>query len=272
MRLAAIASAIALAAGAGAPRALAFDATRTEVVSLAERAAGADAAALAELEAVSSVEGVPVDFAAALEGAEEEVLEARLDELARSAAATPDGSLPDSESARARAEEVLGGPREDPPTDQGSGGDLLSGLGVPLWLAVAIAVAMIAAGALIGRSAARRRVHESPGELPVGEEPGSGTDPRTLERRADEAERRGDFAAAVRLRFLAGLGRLDARGALRLRPALTAAGAARELRSERLAGLARVYDEVVFGGRGARREEVVQAREGWRAVLAEAPR
>lgn len=272
MRRAAIASAIALLAGIAAPAALAVDATRPEVVSLAERAAGGDGAALAELEAVTSVEGAPVDLATALDGVEGEQLEARLRELARSAAAIPDGSLPDSATARERAEEVLGGSPEPPPVDEGAGDDFLSELGVPLWMAVAIAVAVLVAGALIGRSAARRRVFEAPGEVSIGEETDSRTDPRALERRAEEAERRGDFAAAVRLRFLAGLWRLDARGTLRLRPALTAAGAARELRSERLAGLARVYDEVVFGGRGAGREEAEAAREGWRTVLAQAPR
>ena len=272
MRAAAVASAIVLAGGIAAPPALAANATRAELVSLAERAAAGDEAALAELEGVSSVEGAPVDLAAALEGAEGDELEARLREVARSGAAIPDGSLPDSATARERAEEVLGSPPEPPAAEGGGGGDFLSELGVPLWLAVAIALAVIVAGALLGRSAARRRVFEALAEVPIGEETGSRKDPRELERRAEEAERRGEFVAAVRLRFLAGLARLDASGARRVRPALTAAGAARELRSPRLAELARVYDEVVFGGLRARREEAEAAREGWRAVISEAPR
>ena len=272
MRTAAVASAIVLAVGIAAQPALAADATRADVVSLAEHAAGGDAAALAELEGVRRVEGTPVDFATALEGAEGGELEARLRELARFAAATPDGSLPDSATARERAEEVVGDAPEPPAAEDGGGSEFLSGLGIPLWLAAAIAIAVIVAGALVGRSAAQRRVFEPLEDVPFGEGTGSRPDPRELERRADEAERRGEFAAAVRLRFLAGRGRLDARGALRLRPALTAAGAARELRSPRLAELARVYDEVVFGGRRARRDEAEAAREGWRAVIAEAPR
>ena len=40
-----------------------------------------------------------------------------------------------------------------------------------------------------------------------------GDDPAVLEREADEAERGGAFERAVRLRFRAGVLRLDARGA-----------------------------------------------------------
>jgi hypothetical protein len=93
--------------------------------------------------------------------------------------------------------------------------------------------------------------------------------PAELERRAEDAERTGDLELALRLRFRAGLLRLDEAGALRYRPSLTTGAVLRSVPSDRLRALAGSIEEVVYGGRPAAAEDVAAAREGWPAVLAE---
>jgi hypothetical protein len=94
-----------------------------------------------------------------------------------------------------------------------------------------------------------------------------GLDPRALERRADEAEQRGDLDTALRLRFRAGLLRLDDAGAVRLGPGLTNAAISRTLRSPRFDELADDFDEVAYGGRSATETDVTTARSGWPEVV-----
>ena len=88
-------------------------------------------------------------------------------------------------------------------------------------------------------------------------------DPRALERRADAAEAAGDLEAALRLRFRAGLLRLDARGAIEFRPSISTHEVRRALRSEDFDALAATFDDVVYGGRAADAADVAEARERW---------
>jgi hypothetical protein len=97
-------------------------------------------------------------------------------------------------------------------------------------------------------------------------------DPAALERLADEAERRGDLEIALRLRFRAGLLRLGREEALAWRPSLRTREVRRALRNARFDRLARDFDEVVYGRRPARSEDVVSARSEWPRVLEEARR
>jgi hypothetical protein len=97
-------------------------------------------------------------------------------------------------------------------------------------------------------------------------------DPRELERLADEAERRGDLEIALRLRFRAGLLRLGREQALTWRPSLRTREARRALRSARFDRLAREFDEVVYGRRPARSDDLASARSEWPHVLEEARR
>jgi hypothetical protein len=94
-----------------------------------------------------------------------------------------------------------------------------------------------------------------------------GLDPDELERRAADAEGRGELDTALRLRFRAGLLRLADAGVLRLRPGLTNAAVSRTLRSRRFDELALDFDEVAYGGRPATPDDVAAARSGWPAVL-----
>jgi hypothetical protein len=94
-------------------------------------------------------------------------------------------------------------------------------------------------------------------------------DPTELERLADEAERRGDLEVALRLRFRAGLLRLGRARALPLRPSLRTREARRSLGNPRFDRLARDFDEVVYGRRSPRPEDLAAARTEWPHVLAE---
>ena len=102
-----------------------------------------------------------------------------------------------------------------------------------------------------GRGAARR--------------PRAVADPRDLEREADAAERAGDFERAVRLRFRAGVLRLEPRGSPRAaHDRRDRRGAARSPTFDRWAT---DYDEIAYGGRAAGEADADAAREGWREVL-----
>jgi hypothetical protein len=95
-------------------------------------------------------------------------------------------------------------------------------------------------------------------------------DPGALEREADAAERSGDFATALRLRFRAGLLRLGRARVLPLRPSLRTREARRALRNPRFDRLADDFDEVVYGGRTPVLDDVATARSEWPRVLDEA--
>ncbi|MGH8985293.1 MAG: DUF4129 domain-containing protein, partial [Acidimicrobiia bacterium] len=95
-------------------------------------------------------------------------------------------------------------------------------------------------------------------------------DPGQLEREADAAERGGDLDRALRLRFRAGLLRLDAAGAIRFRPSLTSGEVRRQLRQPAFDDLAFTFDEIAYGGRAASAVDLGSARDGWPRVLADA--
>ena len=95
-------------------------------------------------------------------------------------------------------------------------------------------------------------------------------DPARLERDADAAERRGDLDGALRLRFRAGLLRLDRAGAIRFRPSITTGQVARRLRLPAFDDLAVTFDAVAYGGRHASATDVSTARAAWPRVLEQA--
>ncbi|MDQ3759878.1 MAG: DUF4129 domain-containing protein [Actinomycetota bacterium] len=262
MRRAALVAAVALlAAPAGAG---ATEVSRADLVDLAERAP-TDSAALEELRAVTSVDGVPADLESTLAGVEGDDLDARLEEIARSAEDAPPAGLEAAE-ARARVEEILAGdpPDPPPPSDGGEGVEVPSpSLPLGLVIAVVIVALAIAAASQLGRRTILEREASAGGSNPKR----SGA--RDLSREADEAEGRGDFGAAVRLRFQAGLTRLDELGSIELRPSLTASGAVHESGLAAIAGLATAYERVAFGGRTASAGDAETQRTGWKKVVDE---
>jgi hypothetical protein len=279
---AALALAALVAAGPLAARARGDDVSRAELARLAE-AATTDERALERLRRVDSVGGRPVDIRRALAGASRDELDERLAALSASA---PAGASP--QGARERAHAILAerrfhrtelprpfagllgwiGDRLRPVVDAINRAlDALPGGDNVLWTIAGTLVA--AAAVLVALRLARRRgavAGGRPGSLPHER----GVDPRELERRAEEAERRGDHETALRLRFRAGLLRLDRLRVVPFRESLTSGEVARRLRSPEFDRLARVFDEVVYGRRPPRPEDSEQAREGWHRVLAEA--
>lgn len=145
------------------------------------------------------------------------------------------------------------------------------GGGFVLWPVLAALV--ILAALLITRRSLRRRVRgEQARETGRRALAHRDDDPDELEQSAEEASRAGDLDLALRLRFRAGLVRLDARRAIELRPSLTTGEVSRTLRSPVFAELAATFDEVTYGRRPARADEVEEARREWPRVLEEAGR
>jgi hypothetical protein len=97
-------------------------------------------------------------------------------------------------------------------------------------------------------------------------------DPDELERLAVEAERAGDMARSVRLRFRAGLLRLGAKGVIEYRPSSTTTEVRRVIGSETFDDLARTFERIAYGGHDAGAPDVDEARRNWPRVLDEATR
>src|SRR5918912_2673852 len=127
------------------------------------------------------------------------------------------------------------------------------------------ALIVIAALFLVAQRVRRRAWERLPGG---GERAPRPVDPGRLEREADEAERRGDLEQAIRLRFRAGLLRLDRARAIELEASTTSGEGSRRLRSRDFDDVAGSFDAVVYGRRTPRGEDVELSRAGWRRVLA----
>lgn len=128
-----------------------------------------------------------------------------------------------------------------------------------LWVLLGAAVA--GAAVIVARAVIRRRAEAAEVRGEEGERP----DPAALEREAWEAEQAGEFERAVRLRFRAGVVRLEPRldpGGLRTTGALSAS-----LRSERFDALGADFDAIAYGGREAAARDASEAREGWAEVV-----
>jgi hypothetical protein len=153
--------------------------------------------------------------------------------------------------------------------------DALQVLPGPTWLALA-SIALLAALALVfwlvrvhRRGGRRRGVAGAGADALVATTP---ADPKALERAADEAEAAGDLERALRLRFRAGLLRLDQRGAIRYQPSLTTSEVRRRLGSATFDELASRFEEVAYGLDAARPADVDAARAGWPRVVEDATR
>jgi hypothetical protein len=94
-------------------------------------------------------------------------------------------------------------------------------------------------------------------------------DPSRLDRQAEEAEARGDYATGVRLRFIAGVIRLQDAGRVRRGRTTATRAIGRQLHSEVFDDLGDTFDAVAYGGRPATSDDATQARDAWRRVLAE---
>jgi hypothetical protein len=136
----------------------------------------------------------------------------------------------------------------------------------PTWLAVALLAIVVVVLAVVMLTRSRHVGALFAGSAgSVGSAPRE--DPAALERAAEAAERAGDYADALRLRFRAGLLRLDERGAIRYRPSLTTVEVRRLLGDDNFDELASRFEEVAYGGDDAAASDITAARDGWRQVL-----
>jgi hypothetical protein len=270
-RLAAlIAALVALAlSGPAAAKLTGGDLSRDEAQALAA-AAPEDQAALAELQAASSIDGEPAELARALDTADPAELEARLDALER-ALGSPPADAGDAAAARETAVEIVAGFEdvgEASPTevDDSGSSELDIDLG-SLWLPLLIVAAI--AGGLLAYRLARNR--EAAGRLAASEADEEVEAPASeLERRAGEAERAGAFGEALRLRYGIALRELQALGRVPAGPSTTASRVSRELADPRADRLVGTFEQVAYGGRRAAADDAREAREGWPPLVADA--
>jgi len=137
------------------------------------------------------------------------------------------------------------------------------------WWPVVLGAIVLAAALTVGVALARRRARV--GTIHGGRAVGArDEDPDELDRASGRAERDGDYDTAVRLRFRAGLARLERTGLIRDRRTHTTAQLAEMLRSPTFDALAARVDVVVYGGVAATADDVTAARAGWPRVPAEA--
>jgi hypothetical protein len=278
VRALAVAALVALLA---APAAFADSATGADVRRLAAQAAAGDATALFRLRKIDTVDGRPVDLAAALGGEGVELRE-RLETLAAAGAAQAAGG-----DARGKAADILDERRfhESRVPRPLHGvlewlGDKLRLAARPLdWLAarlpggwitlwVAIAGLIVALAAWIAAGLVRRRggrLLDAASARRTGRAP----DPDRLDRDAAAAESRGDLELALRLRFRAGLIRLARAEVIPGHEPLTSGQLRRLVSSRSFHRLSLDLDEVVYGDVPASAEQVGRARESWPHVLRE---
>ena len=142
--------------------------------------------------------------------------------------------------------------------------DLLPGPRAVVWtvLGVLVVLAAVTVAAWMSR---RRAVRVADTRAAQGGR--ARVDPREIEAMAAEAERAQDFASAIRLRFRAGLLRLEAAGRIRRAESTTSREVARRLRSPRFDHVAAIFDQVVYGGRAATAADAETSRTGWEALL-----
>jgi hypothetical protein len=264
----------------------AIEVTPEELSRLAQRARS-DAGALAQLKQVTSVGGAPVDVASALQGVSGGRLRSRLGALSEQREST---ALRAVEQQRSAAREVLSQRhyREQDLPRPFAGvlsflGRLLQPVGEAFTTAfrflarllpggdssvwAVLGLVVVTGAAAVSLRLGRRRAQAS--QQGTSRSRRESIDERALERAADAAAEAGDHGRAVRLRFLAGLLRLDRADAISFRPSLITSEVEARIASPEFESLARSFDEIVYGGRAAMREDSERARLGWQRVLQE---
>jgi hypothetical protein len=267
-----------------APPAAAEDVSSAQLRQLAQ-AAQHDPAALEHLRSVDRVDGRPADLKAALADSDSAELAERL----RTIAGGEPASGTTADAARRAASHILSGRQYHPRQTPAPFRRPLHWLGQRLYplvrpfvrlfrailrntvLEVLAGAAVLLLGIALGVRLARSRtaVADLEGGHLHRRRP---EDPAALEAAADEAERNGDLERAVRLRFRAGLVRLDRAGAIALRPSITTGQLRATITSPSFRGLSWRFDQIAYGGQPAHREDVEAAKLEWPRVLEEVGR
>ena len=251
--------------------------TTPQLRELAQKA-GSDPRALEQLDEVTSVDGVPVDMHALLAGTPQEKT-ARVRSLAGGVAPPPVSGT------RVRAKQILEGSKFHaapiPRPFQGILHRTADGLtrafnaiakhipfhAAGLWAligALVIGVSVLLARRMIGR---RSSLNRYASRLSLSDRAETRAE---LERRAADAESRGELDLAFRLLFRAALLRLDEAHAIAYKDSLATHDIAKKLRSQTFDALALRFDQVAYGGSRATPEDLTGARDRWPHIVEEA--
>lgn len=266
-----------------APPAGATSVSREAYDQLVADARAGNEDALVELRALTEVDGAPVDLELALDTEDADELQRRLDLLAVQAptdAADPPTAreaarniLDDDEFTRARLPRPLKGLLEWIADALSPVTDVLETVFANAFSRVLFVAVLLGGGALFLVMLARRRLR--PPTEKLGSDGGSighellRLDPAELDRLAVEAGRAGAYDREIRLRFVAGLLRLERAGRIRaaaVSPSLTLRG---ELANPTFDQLAASFDEVAYGDRPATEADAAAARAAWATLVGE---
>jgi hypothetical protein len=138
------------------------------------------------------------------------------------------------------------------------------------WWVVVLGVIAVTLGVMAGVLIVRRRTRISARQPESRSIDGGPDDPTEIERQAAAAESAGDYETAVRLRFRAGLLRLQGRGIIVDPGAQTDRQLAATLRSEIFDSLAGRHEMIVYARDPANPTDAETARTEWPRVLVEA--
>jgi hypothetical protein len=137
------------------------------------------------------------------------------------------------------------------------------------WWVVVVAVLAVGLGVTVGVLLVRRRARVSAREIASGRTASDRENPDDIEKRADEAESAGDHETAVRLRFRAGLVRLQRKGIIVNQDAQTGRQLSMRLHSPTFDALARRHEMIVYARDSATSVDAATARTSWPRVLSE---
>jgi hypothetical protein len=256
--------------------AAATTATDQQVRDLATRAES-DPGALDQLRKVDVVDGRSVDLSHALDTSSTAELDARLRTIARGAAPVAASTVQDRDAAR----EILSGRRYRTSALPRPFAGLLDRIGRfltklwhpigrhlphlgPLWW-IGVGALVVAAAIVVTFVLGLRRRAVSAEHVAIARV--RSLRPDDLERAARDAEAAGRLAEAIRLRFAAGLVRLDRAGVIEWHPSITSGAVRRRLRSETFDNVASSFERVTYGDRAPTSSDVELSRSGWRDVM-----
>jgi hypothetical protein len=145
-------------------------------------------------------------------------------------------------------------------------------LGIPgsyIWITLGVVVIAVATGvtAIYVRRSARLGVEALSPHASASTEVGN--NPEKLERLALQAENVGDYSTAVRLRFRAGLTRLEQLGLVRQQAVRTSSNIAAAIHSPTFSRLAWMFDNIAYGGMLASAKDAREASSDWMLVQQE---
>jgi hypothetical protein len=133
---------------------------------------------------------------------------------------------------------------------------------------VTLVIIVVLVVVVISRLAIRRRAATALGD--GGRRARRGRDdPAALEREAERAEADGDFEHAIRLRFRAGVLRLQLAGRVQRGDTTATRAIGRQLNSHLFDAIGDTFDAVAYGGNPATERDARSTRESWTRVLSE---